>query len=95
MHNLAVAADGSVYSWGNGENGQLGHGDEEHQSAPKHVAALQGVRVCSVAAGNAHSLSAAADGSLWGWGNGEDCTLGLQPVGRHRLLPERFPGLRI
>ena len=26
-HYLALTADGEVYSWGNGDGGQLGHGD--------------------------------------------------------------------
>ena len=34
-HNLAIAADGAVWSWGNGGGGRLGHGDKEEQWQPK------------------------------------------------------------
>ena len=35
-HSIARTADGAVWSWGNGAQGQLGHGDEQHQLLPKH-----------------------------------------------------------
>ena len=28
-HFLALSHDGDVYSWGNGDNGRLGHGDNQ------------------------------------------------------------------
>lgn len=28
-HFLALSADGDVYSWGNGDGGRLGHGDNK------------------------------------------------------------------
>ena len=41
---------GEVYSFGIGEDGRIGHGDEEDQSLPKLIAALQGKRVVQVSA---------------------------------------------
>ena len=38
-HSLAITADGSVWSWGSGGNGQLGHGDEHQQLLPKKIEA--------------------------------------------------------
>ena len=32
-HSLAVTDSGGLYSWGNGDIGQLGHGDSRQQSA--------------------------------------------------------------
>ena len=43
FHNLAFSEAGRVYSWGVGDVGALGHGDEERQRAPKLIEALQGV----------------------------------------------------
>ena len=40
MHSLAITADGSVWSWGYGALGQLGHGDTQDQLLPKKVEAF-------------------------------------------------------
>ena len=39
-HNLGVNSKGEVFSWGRGSDGQLGHGDQEHQFYPKKVLLL-------------------------------------------------------
>ena len=31
-HSLALTADGAVWSWGGGDYGKLGHGDEQGQN---------------------------------------------------------------
>ena len=41
-HSAAVASDGSLFTWGVGRAGQLGHGDLKDQKAPKRVEALAG-----------------------------------------------------
>ena len=76
LHSLAVTESGTLYAWGDGDYGKLGHGDEENQLLPKRVAGLHGV--CCVAAGGCHTLAVANDGTAHGWGDGEDETLGLQ-----------------
>ena len=38
MHSLAVTADGAVFTWGKGEDGCLGHGEDlSNQLLPKKV----------------------------------------------------------
>ena len=39
-HSLAVSDEGRAYSWGDGEFGVLGHGNEEHQRTPKVIEVL-------------------------------------------------------
>ena len=56
QHSLALTADGSVWSWGDGDFGRLGHGDAQHQLLPKKVEALGGQRVVAASAGGMHSL---------------------------------------
>ena len=68
-HSLAVSADGTVWSWGGGDGGILGHGDEQDQPLPKKIEALAGQRVVAVSAGG-HSLALTADGAAWSWGGG-------------------------
>jgi alpha-tubulin suppressor-like RCC1 family protein len=45
QHSAVLAADGSVFTFGIGKAGQLGHGDFRAQSRPKLVAALHGENV--------------------------------------------------
>ena len=37
MHSIAVLCDGKIYSWGDGSNGALGHGNNHMQTTPKKV----------------------------------------------------------
>ena len=40
FHSLATTADGAVWSWGRGDTGSLGHGDDlSNQLLPKQVEA--------------------------------------------------------
>lgn len=47
-HVLALADDGSVYSWGSGKNGRLGHSSLNDEPRPKRISAL-GNRALAVA----------------------------------------------
>ena len=42
-HSAAIAADGSLYTWGKGRYGRLGHGDSDDQMKPKLVETLHGL----------------------------------------------------
>jgi len=55
-HSLAVSRAGELFSFGLGECGRLGHGDEESLSLPKKVEALRDARVRAIAAGFYHSI---------------------------------------
>jgi len=61
--SLALSRSGGVYSWGDGADGQLGHGDETHTDAPKLVGALARLDVAMVVAGASHSFALTADGA--------------------------------
>ena len=50
-HSLVLTAGGAVFAFGCGEEGRLGHNDEEDYYVPKLVEALRGQRVAQVAAG--------------------------------------------
>ena len=78
-HTVAVTAGGRLYTWGNGSYGQLGHGDDEHQCAPKQVAPEQfeNSAVVMAACGVKHTLVVTEDGALWACGCGEYGKLGL------------------
>ena len=67
-HNLALTADGAVWSWGCGSQGRLGHGDEH---LPKKIEAFADQRVVAVSAGLECSFSITADGAASAWGEGQ------------------------
>jgi uncharacterized repeat protein (TIGR02543 family) len=65
-HTLALKGDGTVWSWGNNMDGQLGNGSYLTSTVPVKISALQGVT--AVAAGDYHSLALRNDGTVWSWG---------------------------
>jgi alpha-tubulin suppressor-like RCC1 family protein len=77
-HSLALADDGTVWAWGSGANGRLGHGGiAATNSTPLQTTATWGDRqIIALDAGDAHSLAIATDGSVWAWGNGTNGRLG-------------------
>uniref|UniRef100_A0A8C7E5A8 RCC1 domain containing 1 n=1 Tax=Naja naja TaxID=35670 RepID=A0A8C7E5A8_NAJNA len=76
-HALLLAAGGTLFSWGGGRHGQLGHGDLESRREPRAVEALQGLAVAEAAAGGWHSAAVTDAGDLYLWGWNEAGQLGL------------------
>ncbi|XP_030756884.1 E3 ubiquitin-protein ligase HERC2 [Sitophilus oryzae] len=75
-HCLALSSDNDVYSWGEGEDGKLGHGNRLSCEKPKLVEALQGYEVIDIACGGAHSAAITSSGHLYTWGKGRYGRLG-------------------
>lgn len=75
-HCLALSAEGEVFSWGEGEDGKLGHGNRGHCDRPRVIEYLRGKEVIDVAAGGAHSACITASGELFTWGKGRYGRLG-------------------
>ena len=65
FHNYALTADGKVWAWGSGWQGQLGVGPRGSGCAPME---LNLTDVIAIAAGARHGLALKQDGSVWGWG---------------------------
>merc|ERR1712086_198584 len=74
---LCITADGSLFGWGDNNNGQLGVGDQEGRAVPTLVTGLQGKQVVHFAAGGCHTICTTADGSVFTWGDGGCGQLGL------------------
>ncbi|KAL3804643.1 hypothetical protein HJC23_008458 [Cyclotella cryptica] len=66
----------TVYSWGRGEDGQLGIGDTSDQDEPTYVDALRGVGVKEIACGSGHTVVLTVEGEVYTWGRGDDGRLG-------------------
>jgi E3 ubiquitin-protein ligase HERC2 len=56
-HCLALSSDHEVFSWGEGEDGKLGHGNRDSYDRPKLIESLSGLGVIDIACGSAHSAA--------------------------------------
>jgi alpha-tubulin suppressor-like RCC1 family protein len=65
-HSLAVLQDGTVWSWGSNQEGQLGNGTFTNSGHPAPVPGLSHVKF--VAGSGRHALVSQHDGTLWAWG---------------------------
>ncbi|KAL9226494.1 hypothetical protein vseg_002301 [Gypsophila vaccaria] len=79
-HTAAVASDGSLFTWGANDFGQLGDGTEESRKSPKRVEQLKSEYVKSVSCGANCTAAIAAPrendgtlstGRLWVWGQNQ------------------------
>uniref|UniRef100_A0A671KDB0 Alsin-like n=1 Tax=Sinocyclocheilus anshuiensis TaxID=1608454 RepID=A0A671KDB0_9TELE len=76
-----------VWSWGRGQEGQLGHGDLLSRPQPVYVKSLNGKEVLRVAAGAHHSLALTAQSQVFSWGCNTSGQLG------HMESPTTLPHL--
>lgn len=74
-HTLGIKANGTLWSWGKNDLGQLGLGDYLNRKAAVQIGTDN--NWVSVSAGYAFSLGIKSDGTLWGWGYNGSGELGL------------------
>ncbi|KAM9953555.1 hypothetical protein ACTFIR_008630 [Dictyostelium discoideum] len=55
-HSMALDDQGRVYTWGNGSNGKLGHGNESDENLPKQINFFSHSNVIDIFAGIDNSL---------------------------------------
>ncbi|CAB3375688.1 Hypothetical predicted protein [Cloeon dipterum] len=75
-HAMALTLDGKVFSWGEGDDGKLGHGNRLSYDKPKMIEALRSKRIRDIACGSSHSAAITSNGELYTWGSGEYGRLG-------------------
>lgn len=93
-HVIALAADGSVYTWGSNTTGQLGYEQGTSQTTPKRVDALGDLIATAVAAGNGFSMALMQDGTVYVWGTNANGELGVSSsvVSSYRSTPTVMGG---
>ncbi len=67
----------NVYSFGNNNKGQLGHGDFINKSYPKKIDVFYGKNIYYLNAGKNHSALIIKDHELFLWGSNKYGQLGL------------------
>ena len=88
---LALASDGSLYSWGDNEYGQLGrHTYDNADQWANEVTFPTGVsRFVQISAGYSHSLAIGSDGNLYSWGDNSKGQLGRSASSTQDGTPRR------
>ena len=75
---LSIKTDGTLWAWGRNATGQLGTGDIEHPNnkytSPVQIGSL--TNWDSISVGGQNTAAVKTDGTLWGWGQGENGDLG-------------------
>jgi alpha-tubulin suppressor-like RCC1 family protein len=84
----ALKADGTVWSWGANNAGQVGDGTVLQQPIPVPVSPLAGV--VAIAASTDHTLAVKLDGTVWSWGRNAEGQLGDATAG-FRFVPGQVP----
>ena len=92
MHAVVWTSEGTLFSWGDGESGELGHGSNECSDLPRQVQALEAVPIASAAAGQYATIAHDRNGNLWSWGKGSALGHGGD-FGSQQLLPKVIEGL--
>jgi alpha-tubulin suppressor-like RCC1 family protein len=87
--SMAVTADGSVWTWGNSNFGELGRGTPEPSPTPVR-ATISGVT--AISAGARHALALKGDGTVWAWGDNHAGQLG-DGTTTNRSIPVPVAGL--
>ena len=95
-HTLAVTEAGRLYTWGNGLDGRLGHGDTGHRLVPTLIKGFD-VKVVMAACGDRHTLVLTEDGATWACGSGSFGQLGLNDTERRHVFEQvqAFGGARV
>ncbi len=90
FHSMALKSDGTVWTWGVNQHGELGDGTTTDRTTPVQVSGLN--NVISIGAGGNHNMALKSDGTVWTWGDNEYGQLGNGTTTR-RLTPVQVSGL--
>jgi len=92
-HVVLISSTGAVFTFGHGEHGCLGHGNQDALAEPRRVAALAHLEITHAAAGAMHTLFVSSTGAAFSCGFGRNGRLGLGNDMQDCLTPARIDGL--
>ena len=71
LFSAVLTETGNVYTWGNGEQGQLGQGSKAlHRPRPSQVTAISAETIVDLVCGESYALAVSQEGKVYGWGQG-------------------------
>jgi len=85
-HTTAIKTDGTLWTWGQGNYGQIGDNTTTSRTTPVTTFA-GGTNWKQVASGGYHTAAIKTDGTLWTWGYNLYAQLGDNTSGTNRLTP--------
>lgn len=88
--SAALKADGTVWTWGNNDTGQLGNKSSVTSSISPVLATITDVTAISV--GGSHLLAIKSDKTAWAWGKNDNGQLGNNKTG-NSSVPVQVTGL--
>ncbi|CAI2377915.1 unnamed protein product [Moneuplotes crassus] len=96
-HCMCITEHYILYTWGNGDSGRLGHGDNQSQKDPKIVQDLIEEKIIKISAGEKHSACINSRFQVFTWGCHSNGKLGFDsneearsPVRLEDLLDREF-----
>ena len=94
-HTVVWTDEGKAYSFGYGELGNLGYGDEDDEPVPRLIeGVLERKRVVGVTTGTTHTVVWTDEGKAYSFGSGEDGRLGLGGT-ENELVPRLIEGVLV
>jgi alpha-tubulin suppressor-like RCC1 family protein len=85
VHSVALKSDGSLWTWGRNDVGQLGDGTVIQRDSPVHIPISS--NWTTVAAGGSHTVAVQSDADIFAWGSNEFGQLGDGTASTERLVP--------
>uniref|UniRef100_A0A8C1RKT2 HECT and RLD domain containing E3 ubiquitin protein ligase 4 n=1 Tax=Cyprinus carpio TaxID=7962 RepID=A0A8C1RKT2_CYPCA len=90
-HSVFLLEDGTVYTCGCNDLGQLGH--DKARKKPEQVMSLDAQNIVAVSCGEAHTLALNDKGQVFAWGLGSDGQLGLSNIEDRIRIPRTVKSL--
>uniref|UniRef100_A0AAR2KQQ8 HECT domain-containing protein n=1 Tax=Pygocentrus nattereri TaxID=42514 RepID=A0AAR2KQQ8_PYGNA len=90
-HTVFLLGDGTVYTCGCNDLGQLGH--EKARKKPEQVVALDAQNIVAVSCGEAHTLALNDKGHVFAWGQASDGQLGIGSIEECIRVPRNIKSL--
>jgi len=84
-------ANGTLYSCGSGQAGELGDGNTRNSNVPARVRGLNGHSVTTLVAAYANGGALLSNGQYYDWGNDSKGQLGIGTLRQNSAVPVRVP----